>query len=121
MAEPGKAVEDSHELAPGAAVAGKCPSACRCKTVKPSTPLARLLHPAAFHQELPLQAIQERVERRHVKLQLVLRLGFDQLGELVSMSGAPFEQRQDDHFGAALLQVAGPGYQHSPYLWIIHI
>src|SRR4029453_17494788 len=60
------------------------------------------LNPTSF-----LQPIEERVERRHMKLQLAGRPVLDELADLVAVTRAGFENRQDNQLRRALLQLAG--------------
>src|ERR1051326_1572995 len=106
MAEPRKTVEGRDELPPRAAMQGESGLSCGRQTIEAAAPLAGLLHPFTFHQPLTLEAIEHRVERCNVELELAFRLRFDQLGELVTVSRTGFKKRLEDHFRAALLAVA---------------
>src|SRR5579872_6402912 len=118
MAEPRQMVEGGHKFAPGAPLAGQRPAAFGSEVVEAAAPLAGLFHPLALHQAFALQAVQKRIERRHVELELVFRFRFDKLGELVAVAGAVFEQRQDNHPGATLLEVADISRCHICRLYI---
>src|SRR3954452_17297298 len=105
MAKPGEAIERGDELAPLVTLVGQGAASKRRQLVEAAAALAGLLDPLPFHQLLALQTVQQRVEGGHVKLQLVFRLGVDELRELVAVAGAPVEESEDDHLGAALLNV----------------
>jgi hypothetical protein len=50
--------------------------------------------------------VEHGIERRHAELQLVGRLSFDQLRQLMPMPRPLFQQRrQQDHFRAAFLHI----------------
>ena len=84
---------------------GERTAAQRRELVKSPSPLVGLLHPAPFHQTLALQAVEHRVDRGDLKLECLLRLGFDEFGQFVAVTGSRFQQGEQDHLGAATLKI----------------
>jgi len=106
MAEPREDVESVHEFPPGAALMFEGAAAFGSEAIEAAAALAGFFDPAAFYQALAFQAVEQRVERSHVKLELVVGLGFDELGELIAVACTSFEKRKNDHLGATLLELA---------------
>src|SRR5882724_7582294 len=77
----------------------------RSQFVKPPSPLSRFLHPLAFDPTPPLQPIQHRVQRRHVKIHKPARSLLDQLRDLVTVPRPIFQNRKDKYLRRALLQL----------------
>ena len=69
-------------------------------------PLASLLHPSSLDPPTLLEAIEQRVQRRGAERNGAIGPLFDQLADLIAVSGSCFHQRQDQQFRAALLQLA---------------
>src|SRR5207245_2200130 len=67
---------------------------------------AAALHPLARDQAAAFEAVERRIERGHVERDGAVRPRVDQLGDLVAVAIAFFEQREDEHLGAALPQIA---------------
>src|SRR5258708_33089287 len=97
MVEPREAVERLDKLAPRAALVGESAPARARQAIEPFPPLTGLFDPLAFYQALALQAVQHRVQRGDVKLQLAVRSGFDQLRQFVAVARAFFEKRENDY------------------------
>src|SRR4051812_11718614 len=97
MAKPRKAIKRGDELAPFVTLLGEGAASERRQLVETAAALAGLLDPLSLDQLLAFQTVQQRVEGSHVKLQLVFRLGVDELRELVAVAVAPVEESEDDH------------------------
>src|SRR4030095_17039279 len=67
--------------------------------------LRGLLDPATLDQAARLQAIEERIEGRHVEAQRPARTRLDELPDLVAVAGAPLHQGQDEELGRTLLEL----------------
>src|SRR5262245_52480307 len=106
MVDPGDEAHGVNERLPGIALARQHPVPLGGQAVEPAPPLSRFLDPPAVQPAALLQSIQERVERRDVELELPGGLGLDLLADLVSMTGARFDDREDDQLRRALLQFA---------------
>src|SRR5688572_822132 len=76
------------------------------QTIETAPSLTGLLHPSALQPAAFFQAIQKRIERRHMEFELSARARFDELADFVSMTRARFDDRQDDELGGTLLQLA---------------
>src|SRR5207247_9776045 len=77
----------------------------RQPVVTPSA-LARLFDPSALNPPAFLEAIQERVERRDAEGEDAAGPRFDQLAELVAMARLRLDEREDQQFRAAFLELA---------------
>jgi hypothetical protein len=80
------------------------PASGRRDAVVPPPPLAGFLDPPSANQVPAFHPIEHRIERRGVKRQHTAGPDFDQLGDLVAVTGAVLEQRQDEHLRAAFLE-----------------
>src|SRR5215831_5356812 len=69
-------------------------------------PLPGLLHPAALHEAARFETIQQGVERRDVERERAAGALLDQLADLVPVTPALLDQRQDQQPGAPLLELA---------------
>src|SRR5262245_10563001 len=76
--------------------------------VAPS-PLARLFHPRALDPRALFESVEQRVQRVDVEGELAARARLDQLAQLVAMSRAGVEQREDQQLRRAFLQLAVQG------------
>src|SRR3954468_15388766 len=93
------------ERLPGLPLLAQDAAPLRREPVEASAPLTRFLNPAALDPAAVLEAEQRGVERWEGKRQLPARAGLDQLADLVSVARTSLEQRQDEHFAAALFQL----------------
>src|SRR5262249_31320238 len=100
----GDAVDRRDELAPGAALRFEHAGAGGRQPVVAPAALPRLLDPAALNPAAFLEAIEQRVERRDAGLEHAARAELDELAEVVAMARLVLDERQDQQFGAALLQ-----------------
>jgi hypothetical protein len=105
MAEPDHAVERAKELLPDVALAREdAPTFGRDAVLAPAAaggPLA----PPPFDPAAAFQAIQQGIERRHLKADGAVRARLDLLGDLVAVARAFVEQPEDEERGAAALQL----------------
>src|ERR1051325_11170906 len=115
LAQPRHAVEGGEEAVPAAALAGECFFTLRRETVEAAAALAALLDPAALDQAATLEPVEDRIERGDVELQRAAGSPIDQLGELVAVAVVLLEERHDQHFGAALAQLAVGRHRWSAY------
>src|SRR6185503_2043873 len=106
MADAGDPVQGGEERAPAAPLRVEHLLARGRQPVEAAPPHAGLLDPLALDEAAALEAVERRVEGRDVELQRAGRSAVDQLGDLVAMAVALFEQREDQGFGAALAQFA---------------
>jgi hypothetical protein len=91
---------------PGVPVGLEDLRAGRRQPVVAAPPLTGLLDPPALNPTALLEAVQQRVQRRHAKREQTAGARFDQLAQIVAVSGLILEQRQDQEFGAAFFQLA---------------
>src|SRR5215813_8614781 len=98
--------DGGHKGLPDAALRGQRLLAVFRQFVKTSPPLPGFLHPAAFDPAALFQPVKQEIKRGGVELQHAVRARLDQLADLVTMARAGLQQRQDEQFGAALLQLA---------------
>src|SRR5262249_41922710 len=101
---------------PGLTLLGQLPASLRREPVEASTPLARLLDPAALDPAAVLETEERGVERRQGERQPAARAGLDELADFVPMAGPGLEQRQDEHLGAAFLQFCAEHCAKAPYM-----
>src|SRR4029079_13267712 len=78
----------------------------RRQPVVPPPALAGALHPAPGDEALVLEAAQDGGERCDPESQLAARRALDLLADLVAVARPSFEERQHEHFRAALLELA---------------
>src|SRR5687768_9604224 len=90
-----------NEFGPVAALRRQHAAAFGCQPVEPAPALVRLLDPLAGDPAALLEAVEQRIERRHLELQPAARALLDQLADLVAVTRACFHQRQDQQLGAA--------------------
>src|SRR5262245_2123381 len=104
--DPCNAANRLRELLPATPLLGQNFASVRGQTVIAPPPLARLFHPTALNPATRLHPVKERIERCRLKPQSTLGALFDQLADLVTVAGAALHQREDQQFGAALLEFA---------------
>src|SRR5262245_110722 len=69
-------------------------------------PLAGFFHPPTFDPAAIFQSIEQRVERGGVEFQHAVRSLLDQFADFVAVAWADLQERENEQFGAALLQLA---------------
>src|SRR5262245_20665404 len=106
MVDSGNETHGVDEGLPGIALAGQHPAAFSRQTVEAATTVPGPLDPPPLQPAAFFQPIEERVQRCDVELQLPCRARLDELADLVSMTGARFDDREDDQFRRPLLQFA---------------
>src|SRR5262245_42856079 len=94
------------ERLPGLALTRQHAAPFRRQLIEAAPALPGLLHPLALKPAALLEAIQQRIERRQVELQLPARAAFDQLAELVAVTRTALNNRQDDQLRRPFLQFA---------------
>src|SRR5688500_9145352 len=77
------------------------------EVVEAPPPLAGLLDPAPLEPAALLEAIEQRVQRRDVELDLAAGAQLYELADLVAVTRARLDDRQHDELGGAFLQFAG--------------
>src|SRR5688572_3297148 len=103
IADPRDPTHGLVERLPAASLAAEeCAPATR-QTVVPTTALPSLFGPPALDQPPFLQAVQQRIQRRHTKVERARRARVDEFRDLVAVPRAVFEQRQNQQLGRALL------------------
>src|SRR5450830_1577105 len=102
-------VQRDEERVPDAALAGqrRAPGARELVVAAPALPGA--LDPAAFDQAAVLQPVQRGIQRGHVEADRAVRSLRDQLADLVAVTPALFEQRQDEQLRAPAIQLPFEG------------
>src|SRR5687767_5321835 len=95
-----------HESLPGLALARKHAASLGGQAVEPPPALAGLLHPPSQQPSAFFEPVEERIERRHMELQLPIGTRLDQLAGLVAVARASFDNRQDDELSRSFLQLA---------------
>jgi len=106
-------VESGEKVLPCAALLDQDLMSGGCDLIETAAPLSGLLNPATLDQRAFFEAVKKRVERGNVKLEHAVRAGFDELGNLVPMASAFFDERENEHLSAAALQLP---IQHSNLL-----
>src|SRR5215469_1222267 len=101
----GNAIHRLDERVPAASLGGQDFLPWRGKAVVAAPPLSCLFHPSALNPAALLQAIEQRVERGHVKAQRASRAPFNQFTDLVAVPRPSLQQRENQELGAALLQL----------------
>jgi len=76
------------------------------QAVKAPPPLPGFLDPSALQPFPFFQAIEKRIQRGYVEFQLSGRPRFDQFADFISVARPGFDNRKDDQFSGALLQLA---------------
>src|SRR5262245_5305343 len=94
------------EGVPGLPLLDKDALALRRQPVEAAATLIGLLDPRPLDPAALLEAVEQRVERIDVKLQLSARARLDQLAQVVAMPRAGIEQREDEQFSRAAFQLA---------------
>src|SRR5438876_695414 len=120
MTNPRHAVQRVEERAPAPALGIEHFLARSREMVETPPAAAAALHPLARDQAAAFEAVERRIERGHVERDGAVRPLVDQLGDLVAVAIAFFEQREDEHRGAALPQVA-VGHMYRLYVCLIHM
>src|SRR6266542_336532 len=110
MPNPRDAIERREERAPAAplGIEHRLPLAGDAIEAAASRP--GLFHPSAFDEAAALEPIERRIQRRHVKFQRALGTLIDELGNLVAVAVALFQQRENQDFGAAFTELAVVGH-----------
>src|SRR6059036_3378976 len=91
---------------PGLALADEDAAALGGQAVEAASSLAGLLHPPSLEPPAFFQPVEERIERRDMELQLPGRARLDQFADLISVTRARFNDREDDQLRRPLLQFA---------------
>src|SRR5262245_7114511 len=94
-------VERGKEIRAWGALVIEYVAPCGGKPIVTSTALARFLDPSALDPPTSFEPVQQRVERRYVKLQNAVRALLDQLRDFVAVPRTFFDEREDQHLGAA--------------------
>src|SRR6266851_1804683 len=115
MANAGDAVQRQEEHVPGRALLRERFAARARQVVIAASPLPRAFDPAAFDQALVLEAIERRIQRGGMKGDGAVRPFLDELADFVAVAVAFVEQREDEHFSAAPLQLALEQRRH--HMW----
>ena len=84
----------------------------RRETVKAALALPGLLDPTPFDPAAVLEPQQRGIERRQRELQTAAGARLDQLADFITVARTRLEQRQDEHLGAALLELRAE-HRHS--------
>src|SRR5262245_5370095 len=119
MSNASDAVERVKKGVPDASLAGECLLSQGRDLVIAPTPLPRLLDPPSLDKVLFLHPVQRGIERCRVKRDGAARSVVDQSSQLVPMSIALLEQRQDQEFSAAALQLASKSID--AHMWARYI
>lgn len=106
MLEAGDPIERREERAPDPTLAGEYLPSGRRQPVKSPAPGAGTLDPAAFDQALVLQPVQNRIKGGDMKVNSALGAFLDEAADLVAVPLPFLEQRQDQQFRAATLQLS---------------
>src|SRR5262245_66570041 len=106
MFHSGDAAERQDEFAPGVALRGQDVGADRRQPVIAAPPLPGFLDPAPEDPAALLEAIEQWIEGGDTEFQDAARSRLDELAEVVAVTGLILEQRQNQEFGAALLELA---------------
>src|SRR5688572_11578893 len=111
MVDSGDEAHRVHERLPGMALPRQHTAALGGEAVEAPPPLAGLLDPLPLQPAPLLEAIQERIERRDVELQMTARPGLDELADLVAVAGARLHDRENHQLRRPLFQLA---IEHAP-------
>src|SRR5262249_34832149 len=106
MADPRNAIERGEKVLPDAALLREHLAACGGQPVVAAAALAGALDPAALDQAAVLEAIERGVERGGVKGDGAARSLVDQAADVVAVTLALVEERQDQDLGAATFELA---------------
>src|SRR5918993_4417529 len=92
---------------------------CGQRVIAPAS-LAGALHPSPLDPAAVLESIQQRVERGRLEPDLPVRALVDQLADLIAVTGAVLQQREDEQFGAALFELAVEARRYVLHNNILH-
>src|SRR5688572_6735168 len=106
IVDPRDQTHRAHERLPGAPLPVEHAPALGGERIEAPPALAGLLHPPAAQPATLLQPVEQRIERRHVELELSVRPRLDQLADLIAMPLARVEDRENDQLRRAFLQLA---------------
>src|ERR1041384_2512949 len=101
MTDPRHAIQRGKKIFPSAALFVQDALPLSRQLIKAATTLARLLDPTPLNQTAPLQAIEQRIERRDGELQHAIGTLLDELRNLVAVPRPVFNQSQDQHLRTA--------------------
>src|SRR5580765_4898813 len=121
MTDAGDAVERREERAPAPALRLKDLPARRGEPIETAPAHAGLLDPSPLDQAAPLEAIQGRIERRHVEGDGAVGSLADQLRNFVAVPVALLEQGEDERFGAAFAELAIGRHMPAAYVAVTHM
>jgi hypothetical protein len=82
------------EVPPCLALAIEDPSARWCQAVKGAAPPAFLFNPSTLQPTTLLQAVEQRIERGDVKLEVAVRAALDQFADVVAVPRSRLKDRQ---------------------------
>src|SRR5262245_38441717 len=120
MAQPRDADEGADEGVPAGAAFREGAPACRRDAVVAPAALSGALDPAALDQLPPFHPVEQGIERRGVEGQDTVRALLDQLRDFVPVPGPLLQQREDEHFSAALLE-RGVRWACSSHMYVSYI
>src|SRR4029079_18764653 len=93
------------ELAPVAPLRGEDLAPFDGQAVEAPPALAGFLDPPPGDPAALLEAVEQRIERRHLELEAAARALLDQLADFIAVPRPRLDQRQDQQLGAAFLQL----------------
>src|SRR5687767_8930391 len=105
MFDPHDAIERLREALPDRSLAHKHAATPRRQPVISPPPLPGLLHPTAFDQAFRFESIERWVERGDMKHDRAVGSLVDLLADVVAVPLAFIEQREDEQFRTAALQL----------------
>src|SRR5438045_6702243 len=101
----GDSTDCFHELEPAVALAGQHLFAGRGEAIITPPPLPGFFHPAAANPSSFLEPVEQGIKRSDIKPQRTAGAQLDQLTNVVSMPRPILDQRKNEQFRAALLQL----------------
>ena len=99
-------IEGDEELLPDGSLSGQPLAACGGEPVVPPAPLSSALHPSPLDEAAVFEAVERWVEGGGVEGDRAARSLFDQAADVVAVTLALVEERQDQDFSAATLELA---------------
>src|SRR6516225_9152528 len=92
---PGNAIHRLNKRLPATPLRGQNLTSRRGQAVVATPPLPHLFHPSALNPAALLQAIEQRIERGHMKAQRASGALFNQFTDLVAMPRPSLHEREN--------------------------
>src|SRR6516225_2653542 len=112
-------IDASNKFAPPSKLRSQNSPPLPREPIVPAAPLVGFFDPAPLYPAAPFEAVQERVERSHMETNRSARALLNELTDFIAVTRACFNERKNQHFGAASLPLRLG--QYGVHIWASNI